>query len=84
MMVSSRGLTRRQFAYLRFGSGETILVVVNFDRKDVLQTRIALPRGIAMGKGVAKDLLSGKSFAVLHNAVKITVGPSNAVVLKLQ
>lgn len=82
------GLNEKQYAYIRYNETERVLVVVNFDRKKAIDTRIIIPEAItketnALNKTKRiKDLLNNKYIKKTDKKAEIPVKvlPSEALI----
>jgi len=74
-ILSSPGLGKKGFAYLRYNQQETLFFAANFDHKTSLHTTLNLPDSINLGSAKAlKPLLSNTSddsFALDGNTIEI-------------
>ncbi|HEY0272517.1 MAG TPA: alpha-amylase family glycosyl hydrolase [Chitinophaga sp.] len=75
------GFSNKQYAYLRTSSAQQLLIVLNFDHAQTLETSIPLPG--AAGKTV-RELLSGRSFAASSTGqLSIQLEPYGAAIFEM-
>jgi glycosidase len=75
----------RMYGYIRYTDKQRLLVLVNFDRMQSLETRIDIPQDMLNKKPVlsAEDLLSGQVVApVSGNSIQVKVGPVSAQIIE--
>lgn len=73
----------RMYGYIRYSQNQRLLVLVNFDREQILESHIEIPAETGKGPALPKELLSGKEMEVTKgNTITVKLSPVSAQIIE--